>query len=67
MLTSSQFLPNQQRDNVKDAIAVTLEEDPLCPQIVEFLPENQAPVDNARGIAAWWAHCDELALVTASE
>ena len=32
MLTSSQFLLNQQRDNVKDAIAVTLEEDPHCPQ-----------------------------------
>lgn len=48
-----------------DSIAATLKENPLGEQIVLFLMENEAAMDTARGIAAWWVGCDEVAVQAA--
>ncbi len=40
---------------------------PLCDQILRFMVENENALDTARGIAAWWVHSDELAVLAALE
>src|SRR5574341_2478121 len=47
------------------SIADTLRADPLCLRIVHFLLEHETAMDTARGIAAWWVYCDEIAAQTA--
>jgi hypothetical protein len=44
------------------SIAATLERDPLSGDILRFLLKNQAAMDSAKGIAAWWVRKDELAV-----
>lgn len=44
------------------SIAATLEQDPLSGDILRFLLKNQAAMDSAKGIAAWWVRRDELAV-----
>jgi hypothetical protein len=48
-----------------ESIAATLTEAPLCEQIALFLLENETAMDTARGIAAWWVGCDEVAVQAA--
>ncbi len=45
----------------------TLNEYPLCEQIVEFLLANQNAMDTVRGIASCWVGCDEAAVQVALE
>ena len=49
------------------AIQATLNEYPLCQQIVLFLVENQNAMDTVRGIATCWIGCDEAAALAALE
>jgi len=44
------------------SITATLEADPLSGDILRFLLKNQAAMDSAKGIAAWWVRKDELAV-----
>lgn len=52
-------------EGVTRSIAVTLQGDPLCEQIVRFLLENETAMDTAKGIAIWWMHRDEPAVQAA--
>jgi hypothetical protein len=47
------------------AIESVLREDAVSRRILGFLLQNEAAMDTARGIAAWWVRCDEVAVQTA--
>jgi hypothetical protein len=47
------------------SIESTLNTNPLCQAIVSFLLQNEAAMDTARGIAAWWIRQDEVAVQAA--
>ncbi len=57
------FMTEAQRDLVDG----TLNEYPLCEQIVEFLLANQNAMDTVRGVANCWVGCDEAAAQVALE
>jgi hypothetical protein len=44
-----------------NTIASILRESSLGHQIIRFLMENENAMDTAKGIAAWWLGCDEMA------
>ena len=46
-------------------IANTLQADPVSLNIVRFLLKNRQAMDSAKGIAAWWVSCDEVAVQAA--
>ena len=46
-------------------IEATLQEHPLCRDIIKFLIENESAMDTVRGIAACWVGCDEVAVQSA--
>ena len=46
-------------------IAKTLQADPVSINIVRFLLKNKQAMDSAKGIAAWWVSCDEVAVQAA--
>ena len=43
-------------------ISKALQADPVSLHIVRFLLKNKQAMDSARGIAAWWVGCDEVAV-----
>ena len=46
-------------------ITNALQADPVSLRIVRFLLKNKQAMDSARGIAAWWLDCDEVAVQSA--
>jgi hypothetical protein len=54
-----------QRADTTAAIEAAFREDAVSRRILQFLLRNEAAMDTARGIAAWWVRCDELAVQTA--
>jgi hypothetical protein len=54
-----------QRTDTTAAIEAAFREDAVSRRILRFLMQNEAAMDTARGIAAWWVRCDELAVQTA--
>ncbi len=53
-----------QRETIA-AIESVVREDTVSRLILRFLLQNEAAMDTARGIAAWWVWCDEHAVQTA--
>jgi hypothetical protein len=51
----------QVSEDMTTAIATILRESSVCQQIVTFLLENETAMDTAKGVAAWWLSCDEMA------
>ncbi len=49
------------RSRATSSIAIAIGADPICLRIVRFLLENESAMDTAKGIAAWWVRCDEIA------
>jgi hypothetical protein len=47
------------------AIESALRDDAVSRRIVRFLLDNEAAMDTAKGIAAWWIQSDEIAVQTA--
>jgi hypothetical protein len=47
------------------AIESVLRDDAVSRRILRFLLDNEAAMDTAKGIAAWWVQCDEIAVQTA--
>jgi len=47
------------------SLAAILDEDDVSRRILAFLLRNEAAMDTARGIAAWWVDCDEMAVQAA--
>jgi hypothetical protein len=45
------------------AITSTIAGDPLAFDILRFLMANEKAMDTARGIATWWVHNDEVAVL----
>ena len=48
-------------EDTTTAIATILRDSSVCQQIVTFLLENETAMDTAKGVAAWWLGCDEMA------
>ena len=46
-------------------ITYALQADPISLHIVRFLLKNKQAMDSAKGIAAWWVDCDEVAVQAA--
>jgi hypothetical protein len=42
-----------------ERLATTLDRHPICRRLILFLLKNREAMDNARGVALSWLHCDK--------
>ena len=64
--TPRYILPTEKLENqMTHPIANILQGDPVSVNIARFLLQNRQAMDSARGIAAWWVGCDEIAVQSA--
>ncbi|HSB52622.1 MAG TPA: hypothetical protein VLD40_08180 [Dissulfurispiraceae bacterium] len=52
-------------DLLISTISATLQDNPLCHQIMHFLIQNESAMDTVKGIAACWVDSDEVAVRSA--